>query len=155
MEEGGYVNIGDIHPSLQRLLDSLRESISGRIDNLKASIEKRELEALERKKEEENAAKRKDPNFKEVSPEYVKKFSDLGLKVWINDEDVRGVAAFSSIFMLDNAGYGGILTKMKDIIKNRYKAQFMGSKQFPPRDYVNTWRVPADTSIAYLYDIFS
>lgn len=155
MEEGGYVNIGDIHPSLQRLLDSLRESISGRIDNLKASIEKRELEAIERQKEEKIAAKRKDPNFKEVSPEYVKKFSDLGLKVWINDEDVKGVAAFSSIFMLDNAGYGGILTKMKDIIKNRYKAQFMGSKQFPPRDYVNTWRVPADTSIADLYDIFS
>jgi hypothetical protein len=150
---GNYVNTDDVRPVMVRALNSYCELVNGKVEALRTVISKRELEAADKAKAEKEAEKRKNPGFKEVPVEWVKKFSDINLDVWINDDDIgHDVPAFSFIFLKDRLSRGGKLYPAKDILKARYKAKFFGDRYVPSR-YMTTWRVPANTPIDALFEI--
>lgn len=134
-------------------------------DYFRGLHEKAKRQAEEERREVERAANEKlkaDPRYKEVPEDIAKKFSDRGIIVRINREEAylpgfKGRAGvthepFSRWFFQDSAGVGGILYRMKDVLKTRYDAKF--TKDW--REHGGAWwHVNATIDIQELYELLS
>ena len=103
---------------------------------------------------------RKHPDFKEISSEWRDKFRTLGLDICYNTEDanlkfkrkVQKFGPYSRLFLCDSRGIGGILYRLKEMMKKRFDADF--TKDWHEKAGA-WWHVPATVDLEELYDFFA
>lgn len=108
---------------------------------------------------EELAKMKADPAYKEVSAEWVDKFSSIGITIKYNTKPVafRGMKGtsntFGRLFLNDKAGKNGHIYRVKEILKNRYGSTFTDSWD---EHYGAWWHFDASkATLENLYDLLS
>jgi SNF2 family DNA or RNA helicase len=147
-------------------LPDARIAVNEAVAAEKARLEelKRQLAAEEERKQ--NEALKSDPNYKEIPVDITAKFEKIGVTIFYNTEDVQVEGfkrragsvypAFNQLWMKDRAGKNGVVFRVKDILKNRFGAQFCSGVMRGDRKYGDsTWHVPASTNLDALYDLLS
>lgn len=142
-----FVNISDV----DEVSDPLVEA-----ELAKLRLKLREVRAAESDRAEKaklNAIKA-DPRYRELYPDDADRFAAMGITATYNTEDVGYKKAFDWLFLKDRNGKNGKLYFAKEIMKNRLRATFVGSKNVPySSPFADTWAVPSSTNIAELLDI--
>lgn len=155
MRANEYVNIADVTSIVNDAIDAEESRLKNKQAEMKAEEERVQNEAL-----------KSHPDYKEVPAELAAQFEALGVSVFFNTEEVitdgRGrfrnatYKPFERIWMKDRQGKNGAVFGVKEILKNRFKAQFCGNVIQGAYKYGNsTWHIPGDSSLSDLYELLS
>jgi hypothetical protein len=110
-----------------------------------------------------NESLKSDPRFKEVPKEVAEAFIKIGITVKTNTTSMalpgfkgrRGTVLepFARWFIQDANGKGGVLFRIKDILKARYGAQFFSDAGEAFKGA--WWHVPSSTDLKAIYELLS
>lgn len=150
MQAAKYDNVNDALDRLVSYIDGKRVEIAKRIEAIE-----------EEKKRKADEAVRSHPNFREVSEEWVKKFSDLGLTIKYNTQDVtvqckkkvREFKAFERLFLFDKMGLSGVLRKTGKMLAARFGADYTNGGWVEQPGF--WWHIDGNADLKELYDIVS
>ncbi|GAB4059117.1 SNF2-related protein [Uliginosibacterium sediminicola] len=152
MESQGYVNMSEIAGAVSAAMTAAQAVLQSRLEVMKADEQRAKEAAL-----------KSDPNYREVSPEWVQKFAAIGLQAVINNEDVvapgkygvKTYERFGSLFLKDRNAKNGRLYGTKEILKARFGAKWCPEVRQSAEKYGGTWVVPATTDLETLYSILA
>lgn len=140
--KAGYFNRGEITDGLEQ---------AARVELAAVINRHRELDQQEKQKAfaEAQAASASDPRFKELTSDQAMRFAKLGIRAQFNNGDtITGWQPFSGLFLFDTKGVGGLLKRVKDMMKPRFGARWNGGKSVGfGTPYSDTWGVPARTDV--------
>lgn len=98
---------------------------------------------------ERSKASSSDPRYMELSDDHAGRFAEIGIVARFNNGDnIDGWGAFSVLSMKDSKAFGGVLYKMKEMLKPKFGAKFISAKKVGQNSpYADTWGMPARTDI--------
>lgn len=123
---------------------------------------RREKEEREEKERIVNESLKEDPNYKEIPNALVEAFAEIGITVRVNLKEaslagfkgrrMATYAPFSRWWLQDKNGKMGVLYTMKEILKNRYNAQFSSEWNEHSGAW---WHVPSTVKLEELHDLLA
>jgi len=148
--EAGYANADEFMGWALNYLRGLQSTAFNertRLATVEAEAAKRQTQEAASKAAE---AAKGDARYRELLPDQVQRFAALGIKARYNNNEAAGPAfpPFAGLMMHDTRGYGGVLRRVKDMMKPRFKAQWVKAAAVPSgSQWADNWGVPSTTSV--------
>ena len=143
-------NEAEIREAVKLYFDALKESLIAKVTVAKSEQDKASQEAL-----------KNDPRYKDIPTEVRDAFARLGITVKTNSTSMtlpgfkgrRGtvVSPFAKWFFQDKSGKSGVLFRTKDILKERYGAQFFSDAGGAFEGA--WWHVPSTVDLKSIYEL--
>lgn len=133
--------------NMQAVLSGFRSALSverNALDQRKREFDIQQRRLAEERRQQEMAS---DPRFKELTPGQTKRFAALNMRACYNNADrAPNYMPFGGFYVVDTRAQGGILYRLKEMLKPRFGAKWSGKPIWDQR-FNNSWTFPASTDV--------
>jgi SNF2 family DNA or RNA helicase len=155
-DQAGYVNKSEIRNEFKDIARTQANAVTEQRYALRAAEDAKARAAAdeaERLRQREAAS---DVRFKELTDQQVKRFTAMNMRATFNNADkAPNFPPFGGFYVVDTKAQGGILYRMKEIMKGRFGAKWSGKPLWDAR-FNNSWTFPAtidvDALLTFLED---